>query len=327
MGTIRLYERDRIERVIRLDTTLIDKVEGAFTDLTTKQVTMPPIMRIDVPSNNGEVDIKSAYIEGLDSFAVKLSSGFFDNPKRGLPSANGMMILLSAETGEPLAVFADNGLLTDLRTAAAGAVAARSLSREDSRTAGIIGTGSQARYQLEALTKVRAIEQVYVFGRNEEKAELYKREMETKLGIAVKVMKTVREVVENSDIVVTTTPADTPIIHSEWLHKGLHITAMGSDAEHKQELSPEVLETADLFVCDVVSQSERLGELRACSNQKVINSAVELGQITSGSKDGRISNDQVTICDLTGTGAQDTAIARYVYQLLVNREDENHERS
>ncbi|WP_101842161.1 cyclodeaminase [Halobacillus sp. Marseille-P3879] len=327
MGTIRLYERDRIERVIRLDTTLIDKVEGAFTDLTTKQVTMPPIMRIDVPANNGEVDIKSAYIEGLDSFAVKLSSGFFDNPKRGLPSANGMMILLSAETGEPLAVFADNGLLTDLRTAAAGAVAARSLSREDSRTAGIIGTGSQARYQLEALTTVRAIEQVYVFGRNEEKAELYKREMETKLGIAVKVMTTVREVVENSDIVVTTTPADEPIIHSEWLHKGLHITAMGSDAEHKQELSPEVLETADLFVCDVVSQSERLGELRACSNQKVINSAVELGQITSGSKDGRISNDQVTICDLTGTGAQDTAIARYVYQLLVNREDENHERS
>ncbi|WP_253923937.1 cyclodeaminase [Halobacillus sp. A5] len=321
-----MYNRDRIDKVIRLDTELINIVEEAFTDLSTKQVTMPPIMRIDVPENNGEVDIKSAYIEGLDSFAVKLSSGFFNNPKMGLPSANGMMILLSAVTGEPLAVFADNGLLTDLRTAAAGAAASRLLSREDSHTAGIIGTGSQARYQLKALMNVRQIEKVLVYGRSEEKAEIYKREMESELGIPVEI-KTAREVVENSDVVVTTTPSTEPVIEVDWLHEGLHITAMGSDAEHKQELSSQALEKAGLFVCDVVEQSTRLGELRSCSNNEVINSAVELGEITSGMKKGRSSYDQITICDLTGTGAQDTAIARYVYQLLDTKEDDDHEGS
>ncbi|GGF19903.1 cyclodeaminase [Halobacillus andaensis] len=327
MGTIRLYKRDRIDRVIRLDTNLINEVEGAFTDLTTKQVMMPPIMRIDVPQNNGEVDIKSAYIEGLDSFAVKLSSGFFDNPKRGLPSANGMMILLSAVTGEPLAIFADNGLLTDLRTAAAGAVAARSLSREDSRVAGVIGTGSQARYQIEALMNVRDIQKVYVYGRSIEKADQYKRDIESRFTIPVEVKQTAKEVVQGSDLVITTTPATDPVIHQDWIHPGLHITAMGSDAEHKQELDAKVLEAADLFVCDVVEQSLRLGELRSCANDQVRSSAIELGEITSERKNGRSDPNQITICDLTGTGAQDTAIARYVYQLLDTKEDEGHERS
>ncbi|MCP3030924.1 cyclodeaminase [Halobacillus sp. A1] len=324
---MRLYEREEIERVIRLDTHVIHEIETAFSDLTTKNVTMPPIMRIDVPENNGEVDIKSAYIEGKDSFAIKLSSGFFNNPDLGLPSANGMMILLSSITGEPKTIFADNGLLTDLRTAAAGAVAARALSRENSRTAGVIGTGSQARYQLEALVNVRSIEMVYVYGRSAEKAAAYQRDIESRLGLKVEIKNSIEEVVRSSDIVITTTPSTEPIIKSEWLHEGLHITAMGSDAEHKQELEAGVLEQADLFVCDVKEQSLRLGELRSCANQDTRDFAVELGEITSGKKSGRANNQQITVCDLTGTGVQDTAIARYVYQLLEKWEDDDHERS
>ncbi|MFC7319594.1 cyclodeaminase [Halobacillus campisalis] len=316
MGEIRLYEREEIERVIRLDTHVIHEIETAFSDLTTRNVTMPPIMRIDVPEHNGEVDIKSAYIEGKDSFAIKLSSGFFNNPDLGLPSANGMMILLSSITGEPKTIFADNGLLTDLRTAAAGAVAARALSRENSRTVGIIGTGSQARYQLEALVNVRSIEVVYVYGRSAEKSSTYQRDIENRLGLKVEIKNSIEEVVRSSDIVITTTPSTEPIIKSEWLHEGLHITAMGSDAEHKQELEAAVLEQADLFVCDVKEQSLRLGELRSCTNQEIRDSALELGEITSWKKNGRANNQQITVCDLTGTGVQDTAIARYVNQLM-----------
>nr|WP_289215711.1 cyclodeaminase [Halobacillus campisalis] len=313
---MRLYEREEIERVIRLDTHVIHEIETAFSDLTTRNVTMPPIMRIDVPEHNGEVDIKSAYIEGKDSFAIKLSSGFFNNPDLGLPSANGMMILLSSITGEPKTIFADNGLLTDLRTAAAGAVAARALSRENSRTVGIIGTGSQARYQLEALVNVRSIEVVYVYGRSAEKSSTYQRDIENRLGLKVEIKNSIEEVVRSSDIVITTTPSTEPIIKSEWLHEGLHITAMGSDAEHKQELEAAVLEQADLFVCDVKEQSLRLGELRSCTNQEIRDSALELGEITSWKKNGRANNQQITVCDLTGTGVQDTAIARYVNQLM-----------
>ncbi|MFC7060920.1 cyclodeaminase [Halobacillus seohaensis] len=327
MGTIRLYDRDRIDNVIRLDTNLIAVIEAAFSNLSTKKVTMPPIMRIDVPENNGEVDIKSAYIEGLDTFAVKLSSGFFNNPQLGLPSANGMMILLSAITGEPKAIFADNGLLTDLRTAAAGTVASKYLSRKDSRVVGVIGTGSQARYQLESLVNIRPIDKVYVYGRTKENMVKYQKEMEEKLGLAVELSKSAKNVVENSDIVVTTTPSTDPIIHADWLHSGIHITAMGSDAEHKQELDTKVLEKADLFVCDVLEQSLRLGELRTCANEKVKEATVELGEITTGMKAGRLSDDQITVCDLTGTGVQDTAIARYAYQLMEYKEADDREGS
>lgn len=311
--------------MIRLDTDLVGKVEDAFTSLVTKEVQMPPNMRIDVLEHNGELDIKSAYIQGEDSFAVKLSSGFFNNPSMGLPSANGMMILVDSQTGEPLAVLADRGLLTELRTAAAGAVAAKYGSRADSRVVGIIGTGAQARLQLQALILVRPVERVLVYGRNVEKLEDYRDEMAYQLGIAVEMCDTVQKVVEESDIVVTTTPSKEPLIKGEWIRPGLHITAMGSDAEHKQELDATVLEKADVIICDVKTQSVRLGELR--TSPVKVNQAVELGELTSKRKSGRRSDSEVTICDLTGTGVQDTAIARHVYSLLITGEGVKDERS
>ncbi|ASF41174.1 cyclodeaminase [Halobacillus halophilus] len=320
MTIIQLFHRSEIKHVVRLDKKVVDLVEDGFNALSDNKVQMPPIMRIDVPEHNGEVDIKSAYIRGYDSFAIKLSSGFFNNPQMGLPSANGLMILLSAETGRPMAILADQGLLTDLRTAAAGAVAARHLSRQDSRTAGIIGTGAQARLQLEALSLVRPIERVLVYGRDIKKADAYKEDIEERLSLPVEVCAHPQEVAENSDIVVTTTPSSEPLIKGEWLQPGVHVTAMGSDAEHKQELETSVLVRADQLVCDVKAQSVRLGELRN-GQQETVDRAFELGEITSGRKQGRQSPDEVTVCDLTGTGVQDTVIARHVYSLLVPQEE------
>ncbi|WP_085505409.1 cyclodeaminase [Thalassobacillus devorans] len=313
---MKLFAKEEMEKVIHLEKEVIDVVEKAFTDLVKKEVQMPPIMRIDVPEYNGEVDIKSAYVAGYDSFAVKLSSGFFDNYKLGLPSASGMMLLLSSETGIPQAVLADNGYLTEMRTAAAGAVAAKHMAKEKINTAGVIGTGAQARYQVKALKLVRDFDHLLVYGRTPEKAAAYKAEMERELGINVTISSSAEEMVRASDVIITTTPATTPVIKAEWLHPGLHITAMGSDAEHKQELESSVLEKADMFVCDVIAQSTRLGELRACHSQRVIDEAIELGEITAGDKKGRNSENQITICDLTGTGIQDTAIARYAYERL-----------
>ncbi|MGP4076831.1 cyclodeaminase [Halobacillus sp. K22] len=320
MSIIHLFHRSEINNVVSLDKRVVDLVEEGFNALSDNKVQMPPIMRIDVPEHNGEVDIKSAHIRGYDSFAIKLSSGFFNNPQIGLPSANGLMILLSAETGRPKAILADQGLLTDLRTAAAGAVAARHLSRQDSRIAGIIGTGAQARLQLEALSLVRPIERVLVYGRDIKKANVYKEDIEERLSLPVEVCAHPQEVAGESDIVVTTTPASEPLFKGEWLRPGVHITAMGSDAEHKQELDTSVLERADQLVCDVRAQSVRLGELRNC-NQETVNRAIELGEITSGRKSGRQSSDEITVCDLTGTGVQDTVIARHVYSLLVPQEE------
>ena len=130
------------------------------------------------------------------------------------------------------------------------------------------------------------------------------------------------QVVRNSQLIVTTTPATEPIVKAEWLHAGLHITAMGSDAEHKQELEAEVLLAADKVICDAKMQCAKLGELHHALHSGVLKNSsrvIELGQLTSKELIGRDSNEQITVCDLTGTGVQDTAIALFAYQELLNQ--------
>jgi ornithine cyclodeaminase len=277
---------------------------------------MPPIMHLEVSDHNGNVDIKSAYVRGLEHFAVKLGSGFFDNVKRGLPSSSAMMVLLSAETGFCTAVLLDNGYLTDLRTGLAGAVAARHLAPESVFTVGVIGTRAQARYQIRSLKLVRDFDRLLVFGRDPGRLSAYLEAMRKQLGVDTQRAQSILELVTESDLVVTTTPSTQALIQADWLHPGLHITAMGSDLGGKQELDPQVLVGADLLVCDRRSQCATMGELQHAIAAGLISrdeGVVELGLITSRQHPGRSSADQITVCDLTGTGVQDTAIAVLAY--------------
>lgn len=314
-----IFTEEEIRKHVDITEDVIDVVEGAFTDLETKEVEMPPIIHVNIPENNGEVDVKTAYIPGHDMFALKVSSGFFSNYELGLPSASGLMLLISAKTGQPKALLQDNGYLTDVRTAAAGAVASKYMAKETVKNVGVIGAGSQARYQLKALEKVRKFDRVYVYGRTEKRVQEFKEEMVNVLEAEIIVANTPEEVVKNSDIVITTTPSKEPIIKTDWIHPGLHITAMGSDAAQKQELEPEILKEADMYICDVKSQCIKLGELRSAVEKGLMSKdqdVIELGQITSGKVSGRKREDDITVADLTGTGAQDTAIALYAFQKL-----------
>ena len=313
-----LTERD-LRACVGLDLGAVDIVEAAFTALGKGGVVMPPILSMAIADRHGEVDVKTAYVPGLPGFAIKVSPGFFDNPKRGLPSLNGLMVVLSAETGIVDAVLLDNGYLTDVRTAAAGAVAARHLAPQRVETAGVIGAGLQAMLQIEALALVRPFERLVVWARDGAKAAAYAAEMTRRLGKPVEVADGPETVVRQSQVVVTTTPARTPLIRAEWLHPGLHITAMGSDAADKNELDPAVL-TAGRFVCDRVAQSRLVGELRPALAAGAVGSDFlpdELGAICAGTVPGRRSDDEIIVCDLTGTGVQDTAIA--VHALAVAR--------
>jgi ornithine cyclodeaminase len=302
-----------LRRVVHLDLEAIDVVEQAFIALASGKVVMPPILSMAIPDANGEVDVKTAYIPGFEGFAIKVSPGFFDNPKIGLPSLNGLMILFSAKTGQVLALLLDNGYLTDVRTAAAGAVAARHLAPSTVETAGVIGTGVQARLQLKAAHRVRPFEQALVWGRDHDKARACAVDLSAELGIEVRAERDPARLVAQSQLVVTTTPAEHPVLKAEWLHPGLHITAMGSDQAGKNEIEPEALVSAGLYVADRVSQCEKLGELRSALAAGLWKRGTppELGEIVSGIKMGRASEAEITICDLTGTGAQDTAIATF----------------
>jgi ectoine utilization protein EutC len=316
---VTLLTEAELRRCVELDVEAIAAVEDGFTRLANGDASMPPIVCVDIPEHRGEVDIKTAYVRGLDSFAVKIASGFFENYRVGLPSGSGMMVLVSAKTGVPEAVLLDNGYLTDVRTGAAGAVAASHLARATVETVGIIGAGAQARYQALALRQVREFRRVLVYGRTRERAEAYVAEMAPRLGVEVVAASDAETVVRSSDIVITTTPSREPYLRAEWLHPGVHITAMGSDGPEKAELFPDVLGRADLLVCDSRAQCERLGELHHAREVPSEEQIVELGEITSGRRHGRQHDSQITVCDLTGTGVQDTAIALLAHRRAIER--------
>jgi ornithine cyclodeaminase len=310
-----LTEKD-LRGIVLLDAVSVACIEDAFYALATRPVVMPPILRLDMVEARGEVDVKTAYIPGLDGFAIKISPGFFDNPKLGIPSTNGLMVLFSTRTGLTQALLLDNGYLTDVRTAAAGAVAAKHLSRPDSSIAAIFGAGMQAGMQLEALMLVRPIREARIWARDPEKAAATAQALSARLGILVTAEPDAEKAVRGADIIVTTTPSSTPLVKAEWLAPGQHLTAMGSDAEHKNEVDPRLVLRADLYVADRLSQTRKLGELHhaiaaglAAADQEF----AELGDIVAGLTPGRSSADDITYADLTGTGIQDTAIATLAY--------------
>ena len=322
MPNIKILTETELRNTIPLDIKVIDCIENAFSELASGKVIMPPILSMPIKEYNGEIDVKTAYLPGTDSFALKASPGFFDNPKIGLPSTSGLMILFSCKTGVLEALLLDNGYLTDIRTAAAGAVAARHLSRLDSSNVCIIGAGTQAKLQLTALNLVRPIQYANIWARNFEKASLVAEELSIKLGFQIQASNNISESVKSADIVVTTTPSTEPILKADWLHPGLHITAMGADQHTKNELDPNCLKLADLYVADSISQTVKQGELRAALDAKIISSEEnfpELGKIINKTEKGRSSPKDITIVDLTGTGAQDTAIATYALKKAVEQ--------
>jgi len=312
MPSMTILTETELRRIVRLDLDAVACVENAFRALATLPVAMPPVLRLDIPEHRGEVDVKTAYIPGVDGFAIKISPGFFDNPKLGLPSLNGMMALLSAKTGLVEALLLDNGYLTDVRTAAAGAVAARHLAREDAKVAAIFGAGVQARLQLEALTLVRPIRTARIWSRDPDKARMAAAALASELGIDVVAERDPRRACAGADIIVTTTPSETPILMADWLSPGQHITAMGSDSEHKNELDPRIVAEAGRYVADSLSQTRRLGELNHAIRAGLVGPEAgfsELGAVIAGLQPGRSNPQAITVADLTGTGVQDTAIA------------------
>lgn len=315
MPKIRILTERELRGEVALDLDLVELIEQAFAALATKPVVMPPVLSMEIAERHGEVDVKTAYVPGLEGFAIKISPGFFDNPKLGLPSLNGLMVLLSAETGIVQAVLLDNGYLTDLRTAAAGAVAAKHLAPSQVRTAAVLGAGVQAELQMQALALVRPFEELLVWARDPAKAAACAERMAARLGRSVRAVPGAEEAVASAQVVVTTTPAREPILKAEWLHPGLHVTAMGSDAAGKNELDPRVLGQADLVVCDRVAQCAALGELRSARAAGLLAAdPPELGQVVAGHALGRVSDGQITVADLTGTGIQDTAVATAAFR-------------
>ena len=290
-------------------------VREAFVKLARGQATLPGVIGLDIPEQQGEVHVKGAYLHGSPFYSIKEAAGFYGNAHKGLPVGSGLVLVFDATTGLLRMILFDNGYLTELRTGAAGALAADLLARRDVETVGIIGSGGQARYQLEALLGVRRPRRVLVYGRSGPSAAAYAREMSERFGLAVTAVASARDAVIDSDLVITTTPSREPIVRAEWVRPGTHVTAVGSDGPDKRELDCAVLARADLIVADRLDQCLRLGEIHHAVAEGAIDAGrvhAELGAIAAGLRPGRITDSQITVADLTGVGVQDAAMADLV---------------
>ena len=289
----------------------VDTIREAFRADGEGRAHVPAVINLDVPAHRGEFHVKTALIDGVPHVAVKIASGFYDNPSKGLPSGSGLMAVFDAMTGMPVALLLDNGFLTDIRTGAAGAVAAEVLAPARIGVVGVIGSGLQARYQIQCLAVVRAVSRIVAWSPNRSHLDTYLREMAAQ-GYEAAAAATPEAVCRAADVIITATPSRQPLIRAEWLRPGHHVTALGSDSPGKQELDPDCLARADLVVVDRLTQCAAFGELRQAIDAGLFRADkvhAELGEVVAGVKPGRTSDQQITIADLTGVGFQDTAIA------------------
>jgi ornithine cyclodeaminase len=293
----------------------IEAMERAFAAYSSGQAELPSVIHLDVPENRGEIHVKAGYLHGSPSYAVKMVSGFANNPARGLPANDGMVVVFDAKTGAPAAFLLDNGYITDFRTAAAGAVAVKHLALEKVRCVAVIGTAGQARYQVELAGKVRTFEEVCVWGRDSGKARACAADLDSR-GFRATVAKSVESAVSQAEVVITATASREPLVRAEWLRAGTTVVAVGSDSPEKQELDVDVLARANRVVADSIAQCLRLGEIHHGVERGVIvaEKITELGEITAGRSPGRTSPDEIIVCDLTGVGVQDVAAASLVLE-------------
>ena len=284
-------------------------ISAAYIASSSGNVQTGDVVHLSFPGSNGDCHVKSGHINNAESYVIKIASGFYDNPSKGLPSSNGMMLAFSASTGEPKAILRDEGWLTDMRTGIGGAVATKALAAKNAEKVLIIGSGIQAQFQAKCLASLMP-ERPFnfnIWGRNTSAAAALAEELRG-YNLNATVAKNLDEEVPLADIIITTTPATSSLFGDNLVRPGTHITAIGADTYGKQELPISLIESASLLVCDMTSQSLNHGEFQVINDTDLSKKVVELGNILSNNCAGRTSDNDITIADLTGIAAQDIAI-------------------
>lgn len=291
----------------------IAQIEMGFVAYSKGESSVPPVGHL--PFAAGDCHIKYGHIASDPYFVIKIATGFNTNRAKGIPSCNGMMIIMDASTGFPVALLQDEGLLTDIRTAIAGLIAAKYLGPKRVEKIGIIGCGGQAKFQLEYLTHITDCRSVMVWNHTPDSINKFKREVE-RFGFRVEEAMDIAALARECNLIITTTPSTTPLIKPEWVREGTHITAVGADAPGKQELDEKLVELADIRAVDSYSQCIDHGEVAQAYARKLVNrdDLIELGEIVAAGVKARTDEQQITLADLTGVAVQDIKIALSVYE-------------
>ena len=330
-----VLELDEIKRLVDIP-QVIREMETGFVLYSEGQVEVPPVGFLHFEKPPGDVHIKYGFVSGDEYYVLKMASGFYNNPDLGLPIGDGLLLVFSQKTGELELILLDKCWLTDVRTAAAGAVAAKHLAPKNIHRIGIVGTGVQARMQLEMLRDVVDCTSCLVWGRDATKVQRMIADLRASEsvqawegGLEIEAAPTLDDLVLQCNLIVTATSARSPLIRAEQVQQGTHITAMGSDDHGKQELEAEVLGKADLVVADSVSQCVDHGECFGAvqGGHIAADSILELGHVIKNGEIGRTNEDQITVADLTGVAIQDIQIAKMVARSLGEASPGARERS
>jgi len=295
----------------------VSAVERAFRALALGEATLPDPMVVELAEPRAEVHVKGAYLRGARHIVLKVATGFYENRARGLPSGDGMFLLLDARTGAPDLLLEEHGYLTDLRTAAAVALTLKYLAPKDARDALLIGAGALARLTARAMIAELPLERLTLWNRTPDRADALARDLASV--VATSVAPALEHAVRDHRIIVTATASTTALIKAAWVTPGTHVTSAGTGSPEKVELEPEVLGKADKLIADRVAQTERYGNLHhALAAGVVTRESVygELGDLAAGRVAGRETAREITVADLTGVGVQDAAIAQAVVEAL-----------
>ncbi|MEM1283202.1 MAG: deaminase [Chlamydiota bacterium] len=308
---MKVYGLDEIKKAIDIP-FLLSEVERGFVHYSNGECVTSPVGFLEFNSPRGDVHIKSGAVKKDDYYVVKVASGFYENPKIGLSSCNGLMLLFSQTTGELQSILLDEGRLTDLRTGIAGAIAAKYLAPRNIDRIGVIGTGIQAREQLRCLEYVTTCRDVYVWGRNSSRAHELTKDPLLK-NFSIRVADSVDELAKASQLIITTTSSTTPLIYKNQLSPGTHITAVGADGGGKRELDLSIFESAQLVTVDSLSQCSSYGEFSFAKHLQHLN-VVELGELIKSPY--QRNEGDITIADLTGVAVQDLQIAKGIVKSI-----------
>ena len=314
-----ILNQEEVKQIIPLTeiNKVVKQIELAFLKYGKGEVDMPPKTYLYFKNDNGDLRVMPSFSEELKMAGTKIVNVHPDNPKNNLPTVGAVIVLNDAKTGALLALM-DGTYITGMRTGAAGAVAAKYLAKKDAKTLGVVGAGRQALFQIAATAGTLKLEDIFVYDINEKSIEILAAELEK---IGVKIRKTGLEEISKQDILTTTTPSRIPIIKNDWVVPGMHINAVGADAEGKEELDPAILKRAKIIVDDW-AQASHSGEINVPIAKGIITKNDiygSLGEVVASIKVGRENDQEITVFDSTGLALQDLFTAAMVYEEALKR--------
>lgn len=325
MFKVKVLSKDDVVNVLELE-QVISVVEGVYRAKNSNMTEVWPTVFYDFEPGKADMDIKSGYLKTEKLFGHKTVTWFGENANKGLPTLIGMLNVFDAQTGKPLGIM-DASYITGIRTGASGAIGAKYLAKKNSENLLIIGAGNQSPFQIAATLKaVPTIKKVQVASKDYSDAKAFIDMIAEKLeeefnidtqGLVFNAVIDLEQAVKDSDVIITVTPSRQPIIKKDWIQKGTHISCIGADMEGKQEIDPEILKSAVVYVDDF-EHCQKVGEIEKALKRGIISPEDiigEIGELILGQKRGRENDGQITVFDATGMALLDIATAKLALKL------------